>query len=73
MLLRFLGQGGRRRLAKEIELPIEQMTDEWLLRAFFDLKKEGMRRKLLSRYGYKRKVVQDGKETRQASIGANGN
>lgn len=53
-LLRLLGQGGKRRLDKEVVLPIEGMSDEWILKTFFALKKEGMRRGLLSRYGYRR-------------------
>ena len=53
-LLRLVGQGGKRRLEKDVVLPVETMSDEWLLKTFFILKKEGMRRGLLSRYGYKK-------------------
>lgn len=60
MLLRFVGRGGRRRVENEIVVPVDEMSDEWLLKTFFAIKKEGMRRKLLSRYGYKKKrEVQD--------------
>ena len=59
MLLRLLGQGGKRRLEKEIVVPLDGMTDEWLLKTFIQLKKEGMRRGLLSRYGYRRKIEKE--------------
>lgn len=55
-LLRFVGQGGKRRLDREVVVPIEEMSDEWLLQTFFALKKEGMERGLLSRYGYRKKI-----------------
>lgn len=62
MLLRLLGQGGKRRLEKEIVVPLDGMTDEWLIASFFAMKKEGMRRGLLSRYGYRRRQdVRDSK------------
>jgi hypothetical protein len=59
MLLRLVGRGGRSRVEKEIVLPIDEMSDEWLVKTFFAIKKEGMRRNIISRHGYrKRREVQ---------------
>lgn len=55
MLLRFIGQGGRRRLEKDVAIPVDEMSDEWLVKTFFQLKKEGMRRGIISRHGYRRR------------------
>lgn len=65
-LLRFVGQGGKRRLEREVIVPIEQMTDEWLLQTFFALKREGMERGLLSRYGYRKKITHGPDDKEQA-------
>jgi hypothetical protein len=61
MLLRLVGQGGKRRLEKDVVLPIEGMSDEWLVKTFFVLKKEGMRRNIISRHGYRKRLKQEAK------------
>lgn len=55
MLLRFVGRGGRRRIENEIVVPVDEMSDEWLVKTFFAIKKEGMRRNIISRHGYRKR------------------
>lgn len=55
MLLRLLGQGGKRRLDREVVLPLGDMSDDWLIKTFFELKREGMRRGIISRHGYRKR------------------